>query len=590
MSVPEGRAAPLSFGRYKDPVLLGQGGMGAVYRATDPQLDRFVAVKVLTHREPKYVERFRREAQVLAKIMHPSIIQIYEIVGDDDEQGDPYIVMEYFEGKPLDAVLKMSPLPQLSLMSVIYHTAEGLKRAHANNVIHRDIKPANLMMSASGEVKILDFGIAKALDAKKDLTGQTVLGTPYYMSPEQAMGQTIDARTDVYSLGITAFHLLTGKRPFEAKSKVDVMLMQVKNPLPDIRQLVSGVDERVVQLIEKMTAKQPGQRFQSCQELIDAIDAFPKNLGGRAPEDPAVGISRPISLKASPIPPASSPAVEARVTRSDPGRPRPPSVRPSSPMMPTPRPSAPAGVTPARTPPQPQPTVAPAPQTPARAPSQQRSDPRPERDPRAETRGDPREERSRRGPPPAVSKPSRAWVGVVLGALGAAAAGGALWFYFASAKGAAKAPWRVPTKNWVYPGAPAPQLKLVQSAGGYGNCVFSQNQLEEGKEDASTVRTNFSASEEMSARCYFAHQVGPSKAGEIYQELWVDGARRKQVIYDPPLGNTADLVVIDIKQEYGALLAELGSGKHTLDLWLYRQSEDADNPEPLAAGEFTVRK
>src|SRR5947209_13348607 len=103
--MPESQAAP-SFGRYKDPVMLGSGGMGTVYKATDPSLDRFVAIKVLTQREPKYVERFRREAQVLAKIMHPSIIQIYEIVGSDEDQSDPYIVMEYFEGKPLDSLLK----------------------------------------------------------------------------------------------------------------------------------------------------------------------------------------------------------------------------------------------------------------------------------------------------------------------------------------------------------------------------------------------------------------------------------------------------------------------------------------------------
>ena len=125
MSAQENRPTPAAFGRYTDPVLLGQGGMGAVYRATDPMLDRFVAVKVLTHREPKYVERFRREAQVLAKIMHPCIIQIYEIVGSDEEQQDPYIVMEYFEGKPLDSLLKMGPMHAKDLVSVIRQTAES---------------------------------------------------------------------------------------------------------------------------------------------------------------------------------------------------------------------------------------------------------------------------------------------------------------------------------------------------------------------------------------------------------------------------------------------------------------------------------
>src|SRR5438132_10458242 len=138
--------APSSFGRYKDPVMLGSGGMGSVYRATDPSLDRYVAIKVLTHREPKYIERFRREAQVLAKIMHPSIIQIYEIVGTDEDQQDPYIVMEYFEGKPLDSALKTGPLNATQVVNILRQTAEGLRKAHGNHVIHRDIKPANIMI------------------------------------------------------------------------------------------------------------------------------------------------------------------------------------------------------------------------------------------------------------------------------------------------------------------------------------------------------------------------------------------------------------------------------------------------------------
>src|SRR3954462_10244827 len=121
--MPEPQLAP-SFGRYRDPVLLGSGGMGAVYRATDPSLDRHVAIKVLTHPDPKYLERFRREAQVLAKIVHPSIIQIYEIVGSDEDSADPYIVMEYFEGRPLDAALKDGPLGPAQVMSVVRQCTE----------------------------------------------------------------------------------------------------------------------------------------------------------------------------------------------------------------------------------------------------------------------------------------------------------------------------------------------------------------------------------------------------------------------------------------------------------------------------------
>src|SRR5436305_12779507 len=152
--MPESQATA-SFGRYQDAILLGSGGMGAVYRALDPSLDRYVAIKVLTHRDPRYVERFRREAQVLAKIVHPSIIQIYEIVGSDEDTADPYIVMEYFEGRALDALLKEGPLGPAQVVSVVRQCAEGLRRAHANHVVHRDIKPGNIIMSSSREVQIL---------------------------------------------------------------------------------------------------------------------------------------------------------------------------------------------------------------------------------------------------------------------------------------------------------------------------------------------------------------------------------------------------------------------------------------------------
>ena len=561
MSVPEGQAVP-SFGRYRDPVMLGQGGMGAVYKATDPSLDRFVAIKVLTHREPRYVERFRREAQMLAKIMHPSIIQIYEIVGSDEDGSDPYIVMEYFEGKPLDSALKMGPMNAAQVVSIIRQTADGLKKAHANSVIHRDIKPANLMLAPSGDVKILDFGIAKALDAKKDLTGQTVLGTPYYMSPEQAMGQPIDARTDVYSLGITAFHLLTGRRPFEAKSKVDVMLMQVKNPLPKISQYVE-IDERVEALIEKMCAKQPGARHQNCQELIEAVDALPVSLGGKVLTSP--------TLLAAPARPPPPPAVTApeRPLHAEVPRPAPrPSPRAPTPPVPHRLGQTPAPSTPAR------PLAAPAQQRPP-APAARPPSSRPE---------------VRKAPPPAVPKPaSKAWIFALSGGVLALLVLGSA-FYFLRGGVARAGPWRVPVKGWIYPGAPAPPLKRVLSNGGYGNCVFSTKELERSKEEQGSARTIFSGTEPIFGRCYFGHQVGPNKAGEVWQDLWVDGQKKAQMLYDPALPNDEDQIGLEVSRAHGSRLADLSAGKHTIDLWIYRQSEDSENPEPLAAGEITVRK
>jgi hypothetical protein len=493
--------ATASFGRYQDAILLGSGGMGAVYRAFDPSLDRYVAIKVLTHRDPRYVERFRREAQVLARIVHPGIIQIYEIVGNDDDTIDPYIVMEYFDGQALDVLLKQGPLSPLQVASVVRQCAEGLRRAHASNVVHRDIKPGNIMLSAAGEVKILDFGVAKLRDAKTDLTGEAVLGTPFYMSPEQATGYAIDARSDIYSLGITAFHLLTGRKPFEARSKVDVMLMQVKTPLPQIAQLVP-CDERLVSIVEKMCAKKPAERYQSCDELIAAIDALPRPLGGRRADTAAPSEER---------------------TRILPGAP-------------------------------------------------QRAQPLPA--------GQKRRARSR----PAAKPRWVAWPAVGAGAAAAVlllGGGGFLYLRGRIAPGS-----DVPQTGWTSRGG----LRKVQSKGGYGNCVFSARELERGADDPAALRSVFSANDAIHGRCYFPRPVGENRSGQIWEELWIDGRKRAHLIFDPALPAEEDQLALQLSGRHAARLRELSSGKHTVDVWIYRQTGDADNPVPLAAGELVVRK
>ena len=161
-----------------------------------------------------------------------------------------------------------------------------------------------------------------------------------------------------------------------------------------------------------------------------------------------------------------------------------------------------------------------------------------------------------------------------------------LWHRATNRQGA----FRVPATGWVYPGAPAPPLKRVQSNGGYGNCVFSTKEIERGKEEAGAVRTIFSGEEPIFARCYFAHQVGPSKAGEVWQDLWIDGQKRAQMLFDPALANDAQEIGLAIGQRHQQRFTELSSGKHTVDIWIYRQSDDAENPEPLAAGELTLRR
>jgi predicted Ser/Thr protein kinase len=484
MSKLNGHSAP-TFGRYRDAVILGRGGMGSVYRAVDPSLDRYVAIKVLTQRAPRYVERFRREAQVLAKIAHPSIIRIYEIVGTDDDAGDPYIVMEYFDGQPLDHAVEQGPLSCAQVTSIVRQAAAGLRKAHENNVIHRDVKPANLMLSESGVVKILDFGIAKLRDAKVDLTGSLVLGTPYYMSPEQAMGLPIDARSDIYSLGLTAFHLITGRKPFEAKSKVDVMLMQVKAPLPEIQKL-ARCDERVARIVEKMCAKKPADRYRDCGELIAALDALPHPNA------------------------------------------QPPGARSNGKPLATP--SAP-------------------------------------------------ERASARGPG------RRMWIGVAAGAAAAVALLVSLGLALVGGGGGAPT-GRVPTAGWV-PGA---GLRKVQARGGYGNCVFSPAAVARGVEDASSLRAIFTAGEPIHGRCFFARSLGSGRRGELWQELWVDGVKRGQISYDGVLPPGEDQLAISVSGPHAARIRELSAGKHTLDIWIYRQPDGTDHRIPLAAGELVVRK
>ena len=259
--------------------------MGVVYLAQHPVFGRKVAIKLLhavLARDQDIVARFFNEARAIHMVAHENIVEILDFGQTPD--GQPYFIMEYLSGESLSDAIARGPMTNEQVEAIGVQMCKALSAAHAKGIVHRDLKPHNVQLVIKPDgalvVKILDFGVAKLRDAKKDLTGEAVLGTPYYMSPEQATGYAIDARSDIYSLGITAFHLLTGRKPFEAKSKVDVMLMQVKTPLPQIAQFVP-CDERVAGIVEKMCAKKPGERYQSCDELIAAIDALPRPLGGR---------------------------------------------------------------------------------------------------------------------------------------------------------------------------------------------------------------------------------------------------------------------------------------------------------------------
>lgn len=265
-------------GHYEIVSELGRGGMGVVYKGFEPALNRHVAIKelspALAHDE-SLVERFLREARSMAALNDPNIIQIYFI---GQENGQPFFVMEFVEGDSLSAILKREGrIEPADALKIIHQTAKGLATAHDRGVIHRDIKPGNLMITSRGTVKIADFGIALAtqdLSKKLTSTGEFV-GTPGYLSPEVCMGKAVDQRSDIFSLGIVLFEMLSGRMPFTDESPLGLMLEVVKAEVPDIRSLNSSVDTQTYEILSRMVAKEPGDRFQSCHDLVAALEAHP---------------------------------------------------------------------------------------------------------------------------------------------------------------------------------------------------------------------------------------------------------------------------------------------------------------------------
>jgi len=265
-------------GHYDIVAELGRGGMGVVYKGYETSLNRYVAIKVLADslaHDQSVKERFLREARSMAALNDPHIIQIY-FIGDDD--GQTYFVMEFVDGESLGSVLKReTKLKPEQAAKIIYQTAMGLTTAHDKGVIHRDIKPGNLMVTARGAVKIADFGIAlSAQDFSKKLTSTgEFVGTPGYLSPEVCQGKPVDQRSDIFSLGIVLFECLAGRMPFTDESPLGLMLEVVKAEIPNVMSLNSEVDPELSRILQKMVAKDPNDRYQSCHELVEDLQRHP---------------------------------------------------------------------------------------------------------------------------------------------------------------------------------------------------------------------------------------------------------------------------------------------------------------------------
>jgi len=258
--------------RYQIIKSIGEGGMANVYLAYDTILDRNVAVKILRgdlSNDEKFVRRFQREALSASSLAHQNIVEVYD-VGEDN--GEYYIVMEYIEGKHLKNLIKKRGKLTLSeAVDIMLQITDGMSVAHDSYIIHRDIKPQNIMILENGLVKITDFGIAMAMNATQLTQTNSVMGSVHYLPPEQASGQGSTLQSDIYSMGIVMYELISGELPFRGDNAVEIALKHLKEPIPDIREVVPNVPTSIVNVIKKATAKNPKNRYSDARAMHDDL-------------------------------------------------------------------------------------------------------------------------------------------------------------------------------------------------------------------------------------------------------------------------------------------------------------------------------
>ena len=255
--------------RYKIIQVLGKGGMAIAYKARDTKLDRDVTVKVLRDDfidDEDFIEKFRTEARSAASLSHPNIVSVYD-VGNDGKIY--YIVMEYVHGDDLKRTIEASaPFDSITVISIAIQIASALSNAHKHNIVHRDIKPQNILISLDGTTKVTDFGVARAISGATMATAANAVGSVHYFSPEQARGGYVDEKSDIYSLGITMFEMVTGTLPYDGDSSVAVALKHLKEQLPDMREFNPDISPLVEGIIKKATKKNPDERYENVDLLL----------------------------------------------------------------------------------------------------------------------------------------------------------------------------------------------------------------------------------------------------------------------------------------------------------------------------------
>ena len=258
--------------RYEIVKSIGEGGMANVYLANDKILDRKVAIKVLRgdlSSDDKFIRRFQREALSVSNLSHPNIVEVYD-VGEED--GEYYIVMEYIEGKTLKQLLKKrESLTLTEVIDIMTQLTDGISHAHESYIIHRDIKPQNIMIQDDGRIKITDFGIAMALNATQLTQTNSVMGSVHYLPPEQASGKGATVKSDIYSMGILMYELLTGTVPFKGDNAVEIALKHMKDKIPSIRKQDPSIPQSVENILLKATAKNPRNRYDTAKEMHEDL-------------------------------------------------------------------------------------------------------------------------------------------------------------------------------------------------------------------------------------------------------------------------------------------------------------------------------
>ncbi|MBI4771215.1 MAG: serine/threonine protein kinase, partial [Chloroflexi bacterium] len=295
-----------TIGPYRILQQVGMGGMATVYKAYHPAMDRTVALKILPESlaaDPTFQGRFQQEVRLIASLEHPNILPVYDA---GVEQGIHYLVMRYLEAGTLKERLERGPLPAAELARLAGQLASALQYAHERGIVHRDVKPSNVLAEgAAGNAFLTDFGVAKLVQGSSRFTAtDALIGTPAYMSPEQAQGLPADARSDQYSLGVVVYEMLTGRVPFEAETPVAVVLMHISEPLIPPRTFNPGISERLENTLLKALAKDPADRYRTVAEFDAALQAALQRAQAPTLAGPTA-VPPPLPARASTLPGAA---------------------------------------------------------------------------------------------------------------------------------------------------------------------------------------------------------------------------------------------------------------------------------------------